>query len=80
MGPDEFITGFKIFRFEWHLLLDIRGDKDIFKIHPLSLSLNPLLNDFHYELNFQGEFFGSGSDGFHVSVGKCIVDVCKSLV
>jgi hypothetical protein len=80
MGSDELITGFEIFRFEWHLLFDIRSDKDILKIHPLSLSLNPLLNNFHYELNFQGEFFGSGSDGFNVSVGKCIVDIRKSLV
>ncbi len=62
------------------MLLDIRSRKDILKIHPFFLRLNPSLNDFHDELNFLGESFSPASDCLYVSVGKRVVDIRKGFV
>jgi hypothetical protein len=77
MSFDEFIANLKIFRLQRHLSLDIWGSKDILKVHPFSLSLHPLLHDFHDELNILRQLLSSGLDGSDVSVGESIVDVGK---
>jgi len=53
MVLDELVTDLERLGLKRHLLFDIRCNKDVLKIHPLSLSFNPFLNDLHDKLNIK---------------------------
>lgn len=80
MSAYKFIADIKLFGFVWHLGLDIRRHEDVFQIHPLPLSLNPLLHDLHDELDVLGELFSARLDGLDVSVSEGVVHIGQGFV
>jgi hypothetical protein len=80
MSAYELIAYLEIFGLQRHLSLDVGGDENVLKIHPLALRFHPLLHDFHYQLNVLGKLLCTWLDRPDVAIGKSVVDVGQRLI
>ena len=60
----KLVNNYELFIFLWQLLLNILSSEDVFKIHPLSLAGEPLVNDLRDE---KKSFFNDLDAGSNLS-------------